>query len=211
MPPRPPADFAALALDTVPAPRRAWFRLCSARHRSPLHFSREGLYRFDSPAAKWGVCYLADDIITGVMEVCADRIRKRRLDFEELDDLRVWQVTVLPDLNLLRLTGPALAKIRATLQCFVSRYALSQEWARAFMTHPADLDGVVYLGRQSGLPCLALFGDSVPAKGRWHQRETRSRCLGKLTEWDGFYPLLVRTGARVWNLPSRPPARPWAA
>jgi hypothetical protein len=209
IPPRPLADFSTIALDTVTARQTIWFRLSDAAYASPLFFSRQGIFRFDSATAKWGVCYLAQDIPTSIMEVFSDRIRARRLDYTELDEERVWTITVPRDLTLLELAGPILPKIKATLQCFVSRYTLSQEWGRAFMEHPAELDGVIYTGRQSGLPCLALFGDTDPAKGLWHQRSLKHSCLGKLTEWEGFYPLLAKTGARVVNLPAIPPLKTW--
>jgi hypothetical protein len=209
IPPRPPADFPSIALDPVTSRQTVWFRLARAAYSSPLFFSRQGIFRFDSDTAKWGVCYLAQDIPTAVMEVFADRIRARRLDYSELEEELVWKITVPHDLNLLQLAGPTLTKIKATVQCFVSRYALSQEWGRALMNHPADLDGVIYTGRQSGLPCLALFGDMNPAKGRWHQHALTQACLGKLTAWEQFYPLLAKTGARVLNLPAKPPLKTW--
>ncbi len=208
-PPRPPADFNRIDLDTVPASQTVWHRLSRSAYSSPLFFSRLGMFRFDSATAKWGVCYIAKDIVTGFMEVFSDRIRKGILDFNDLDDQVVWEITVRPDLNLLELSGPTLGRIRATVQCFVSRYTLSQEWGRAFMEHPDELDGAIYTGRQSGAPCIALFGDTDPKKGRRQQSSLRHRRLGKLSAWEGFYPLLSKAGARVVNLPSAPPATRW--
>jgi hypothetical protein len=209
IPPRPPADFNDIDLDPVPATQAVWYRLAKSAHSSPLFFSRQGVFRFDSPLAKWGVCYLATDIVTGFMEVFSDRIRKGVVDFGDLDNQVVWQITVPPDLSLLELSGPMLAKIRATTQCFVSRYALSQEWGRAFMEHPDELDGVIYTGRQSGTTCLALFGDADPAKGKRHQAALQHRRLGTLTAWEGFYPLMAKTRAKVLNLPPAPPRSRW--
>jgi hypothetical protein len=155
------------------------------------------------------VCYLAEDIVTGFMEVFSDAIRKGVVDFELLHDQVIWEIGVAPNLRLLDLSGPTLARIRATVQCFVSRYPLSQEWGRAFMAHPRQLDGVIYTGRQSGGSCIALFGDTEPKQGCPHQTALQARRLGRLTEWEGFYPLLLKTGARVVNLPSSPPAVMW--
>jgi len=174
-----------------------------------LFFSRQGIFRFDSPVGKWGVCYVAADVETAFLEVYADAIRKKALAYPDLDDRMVWKVSIPSDLNLLRLSGPTLSKIKATLQCFVSRYTLSQAWGRAFMEHPANLDGVIYQGRQSGSPCVALFGDEEPKKGKSYQSGLVSKCLGKLTEWDGFFPCIDKTGARVTNLPSSPPSAFW--
>jgi hypothetical protein len=209
IPPRPPADFGSINLDAVTSRQTAWYRLSGVAYPSPLFFSRQGNFRFDSETAKWGVCYVAQDVPTAIMEVFSDRIRARRIDYAGMDDELVWKITLPHDLNLLQLSGPTLTGIKATVQCFVSRYTLSQEWGRAFMDHPSELDGVIYTGRQSGLACLALFGDADPAKGRWHQRTLSSTCLGRLTAWDRFHLLLAKTGARVLNLPAKPALKTW--
>jgi hypothetical protein len=209
VPPKPPADFAALDLRPV-APRvTSLFRICHRRNADPLHWSRSGAYRFDSPAARWGVCYAAETIGTAVIEVWGDAFRQKRVPFAELDERRVWKIEIPPALRVLRLAGETLPRIRATAQCFVSRYSLSQEWGVAFMAHPAELDGVIYLGRQSGSPCLALFGsDETP---RSFQASLRATALGKLTEWEGFYGFLDAAGVRVLGLPPRPSRQSWGA
>ena len=202
VPPHPPADLDTIALDSTPARTTTLYRLSSDTHASPLHFSRLGKYRFDSPAARWGVCYLAEDVQTACLEVFADRIRKGRIDFSALHAAVVWRVTVPRELQLLALNGPTLPKIRATVQCFVSRYPLSQAWGRALMAHPGNLDGLIYTGRQSGALCLALFGDNDVARGRPYQPALRSERLGRFTEWQQFPHFLLSTGARVKNLPA---------
>jgi hypothetical protein len=208
VPPRPPADFADIAIELVTPRQQQWYRVSRSKYRSPLFFSRHGLFRFDSDTGKWGVCYVAQDITTSLMEVFADRMRVGRVDFNDLADQQVWRITT-GKLNVMELAGTTLPKIKATLQCFVSRYTLSQEWGRAFMEHPSDMDGVIYTGRQSGRECIALFGDTEPNKGRPFQRNLAAVSLGKLTDWDGLYPLLAKTGARVIGLPDKPSARTW--
>ena len=78
------------------------------------------------------------------------------------------------------------------------------------MKHPADLDGVIYKGRRSAGDCLALFGDTDPANGRWHQSSLVPTRLGRITEWSEFYKVIDQTGARVVNLPSTPPSVTWS-
>lgn len=177
--------------------------------RSTLFFSRKGLYRFDSPAAKWGVCYMGEDVPTAALEVFADAIRKRTLQYTELHERLVWKISVPADLKLLHLKGPTLTKIKATAQSFVSRYTLSQAWGREFMVHKADIDGAIYSGRQSGGECLALFGDTDPKKGRAHQTSLVTTKLGRLSEWSKFYKFLDDTGARVIGLPAKSAIATW--
>lgn len=213
VPPSPPANLSSIDLGATTNSSISFFRVSHRSYSSPLFFSRKGIFRFDSPAAKWGVCYLAEEIDSAVLEVFADQIRKRVLPFSDLDERLVWRIDVPRGLHLLELSGPTLPKVKATLQCFVSGFTLSQAWGRALMEHPEDLDGLFYHGRQSGKRCLALFGDTDPAAGRWHQKagtaSVNATALGKLTEWDGFYAFLDQAGVRVCNLPSNPPAQMW--
>lgn len=208
-PPPPPADLSSIDLDTSEPSGDVFYRVSHEDFSSPLFFSRRGLYRFDSATAKWGVCYVAPAIPTTILETFADAIRARRIDFTEFDRRLVWKITIPSGLRALELSGATLPKIKATLQSFVSRYSLSQEWGRAFMNHPTDLDGLIYTGRQSGSQCLALFGDTDPAKGKTYQPHLRAKALGKISEWAGFYPFLATSGARVVNLPKTFPSGVW--
>ena len=209
VPPSPPSDFATISLAPVGAPQRAFYRLSHEDYSSPLFFSRQGIFRFDSPTAKWGVCYLAQRVETACLEVFADAFRTRAIDYRELRERMVWRIAIPEDLELLLLKGEVLTRIRATIQCFVSRYTLSQAWGRVLMSHPANLDGVIDDGRQSGDACLALFGDTDPKLGLWHQPQLKPTCLGRLTDWDGFYSFLDKTAARVNGLPAKPPTASW--
>lgn len=208
-PPSPPADFATIDLPTVYPTQLEVYRLSHKRFSSPLFFSRRGIYRFDSPTATWGVCYLGHRIETAFLEVFADAIRTKEIDYSDLHDTIAWKVEVPYDLNLLSLEGSTLPKIKATVQSFVSRYSISQAWGRALMSHPADLDGVIYKGRQSAGDCLALFGDTEPAKGRWHQGVLLPTKLGRITDWTHFYRFIDQTGAKVHHLPSKRPSVTW--
>ncbi len=89
--------------------------------------------------------------------------------------------------------------IGATLQCFVSGYLKSQRWGAAFMDHSVDLDGLVYIGRRCGKPCLAMFDDSDSP--RRYQSDIRTGMLGELQFWDEFWPMLDRLGVRMTSMP----------
>jgi len=205
--PEPPADLAQIELALTRTPR-VWVRLAPREARSAIRWSQHGRYRFDSPDAKWGVCYLAESIPTAFQEIWGDQIRRaRRLDFLDLAAMTVWQMEVASTLHTIELAGETLTAMKATLQCFVGSYAKSQRWGAALMEHPANLDGLQYLGRRSGRRCLALFGDAKKAKP--HQSELVVRKLGRLIDWKGFWPFLDRIHVRVAHLPDKPSSESW--
>lgn len=198
--PEPPIRLAQIKL----SPGRVstiWFRLSSKRDVSPIFWSRLGRYRFDSPAARWGVCYFASSIVPAFQEVFGDKIRHGTpIDWTEINDLCVWCVAIPSGLRGLELFGENLSVIHATLQCFVSSYPKSQRWAAALMNHPIDFDGVVYLGRRCGAPCLAMFGDTDSP--RPYQEDLKNKRLGLLSAWDELWPMLDRLGVRLSSIPA---------
>lgn len=186
-----------------------WFRLSSRKYHSPLFWSRLGRYRFDSKNARWGVCYAAQSITSAFQEVFGERIRHSGvLDWDELQ-LRVWSIETPRSFRGINLFGETLTVINATLQCFVSNYPKSQRWGAGLMDHPANLDGLVYLGRQCGKECLAMFGDQKSP--RRYQSKIKTVMLGDLPSWIGFWPMLDRLGVRVDSIPEeRSRAPEWA-
>jgi hypothetical protein len=198
--PEPSARLAEidLALSQV---QRTWFRLSPKRYRSPIFWSRQGRYRFDSPGARWGICYAASSILAAFQEVFGDKIRyKKPLDWREISGLCAWSITVPAEFRALELFGANLSVIHATLQRFVSSYAKSQRWGAALMKHPADLNALIYIGRRSGAPCLAMFGDSgSPVPYQKHLQVTR---LGALSDWDKLWPTLDTFRVRLSGMPA---------
>jgi hypothetical protein len=67
------------------------------------------------------------------------------------------------------------------------------------MNHPADLDGLVYLGRKSGSICLAMFGDEI--KPRPCQGKVRATRLGQLSDWKELWTMLDRLQVRLVSMP----------
>jgi hypothetical protein len=197
--PEPPARLNSIALPTRQI-SAAWFRICSRKYTSPIFWSRLGIYRFDSITARWGVCYVASSITAAFQEVYGNKIRfNTPLDWSELEDALVWRICTPLEFEGLDLFGATLTRIHATLQCFVSSYAKSQRWAAALMDHPADLDGLVYLGRRCGVQCLAMFGDA--AAQRAYQKSLKIDLLGELICWDEFWPMLDSLNVRISSAP----------
>lgn len=208
--PGPPARLGEIALPLADVPD-TWFRLSLRRYSSPLFWSRLGRYRFDSKDARWGVCYAAGSILSAFQEVFGNKIRHRApLDWNEVWDVRVWRITTPSSFRGMHLYGETLTVIDATLQCFVSSHPKSQRWGAALMEHTADLDGLGYIGRRCGTPCLAMFGDKNSP--RRYQNELRTEMLGELQFWDEFWPMLDRLGVRLISMPKeREKIREWTS
>lgn len=208
--PEPPAWLSNITLPLCEV-SRTWFRFSPKRYASPIFWNREGIYRFDSPAARWGVCYLASSIVSAFQEVFGDKITHQKpLDWSEIQRLSVWLVRTPAELRGFELFGENLSVIGATLQCFVSSYAKSQRWGAALMSHPAQLEGLIYMGRRSGARCLAMLGDRVNARA--YQLYLEAQCLGPLSDWQELWPTLDRFRVRLSSMPpSHKRARLWAA
>jgi RES domain len=206
--PEPPARLSSIDLPVCDV-ATTWFRICRRRHASPLFWSRLGIYRFDSENAHWGVCYAASSITRAFQEVFGIKIRcSTPLDWSEINDFRVWCISIPGGFRGLNLFGDTLTLIDATLQCFVSSYAKSRRWGAALMDHPADLDGLVYYGRRCGAHCLALFGDETSP--RKYQKSLKSELLGDLILWDEFWSMLDRLKVRVSSIPRERKEPTWS-
>jgi hypothetical protein len=76
------------------------------------------------------------------------------------------------------------------------------------MNHPANLHGLVYLGRRCGTHCLAMFGDD--ASPREYQKSLKTELLGDFVRWNGFWPMLDRLKVRIRSLPKRRRGASWS-
>jgi RES domain len=198
--PEPPVRLAEIDLPLTEVPA-TWFRFSAQRYQSPIFWSRKGRYRFDSSDARWGVCYVASSIVAAFQEVFGDKIRHiAPLDWTEIKEISVWRIRIPIGFRSFELFGESLSVIRATLQCFVSSYPKSQRWVAALMSHPADIDGLVYLGRRCGAPCLAMFGDADCPRA--YQNDLEITRLGHLSAWDELWPMLDRLGVRLSSMPA---------
>jgi len=202
--PQPPADLATVSLAFIPAPDREWYRITDRKHRSPLYWSRSGVYRFDSPTAKHGVCYAASTCTAAFQEIWGDRVRSRApISWDEFALRDVWKITMPAGYTVTPLHGANLTSIRATMQCFSGSYPTSQTWGAALMQHPSDLDALEYIGRRSGSRCLALFGDKSPPKA--YQAGLHVERMGPLVAWNRFFALRSQLRIRIANLPATRP------
>ena len=162
----PPGNLAqqSLPLQLFAAPV---FRLWQNHHPSAFFWSKERIYRFDSKSARYGVLYTGGTFEGAALEVFGDQWVKRRVLSRVL--LKKYRVSVmLPtrSLSLVDTTGSNLNKLGVDSILFASiNYRLTRSWARAFMEHPSNPEGIIYhkvLGRrpsalaEGGMPFFVL-------------------------------------------------------
>lgn len=175
----PPTDIASRALPlkdaTLIAP--AWYRIGKTRF-SPIFFTQDDGWRF-SASTMPGVLYLGDSPDTCFWEVFWDDLvsrpeNERRLDDAKVKERSLWQIELPAAFRIIDTTDPdTLNSIGAHGGTFSGPYAICQQWAAAFRTHPANPDGLCYeSARRKGRKCLALFSErtaasawSVPSDG----------------------------------------------
>jgi len=139
-------------------------RIANPKYPGPIHWSRAGRSRFDSPEAPLGVFYLGADLETAILEVFGSRWL----------DLRILQTSVLARFNVfvfalktpyrcVDLTGKGLSLAGSDANlCTSLDYAVTQRWAAAFMRHPQNPRGLAYHSRLNPKKTsYALFGSAV--------------------------------------------------
>ena len=156
----PPGNLAqqSLPLQLFAAPV---FRLWQNHHPSAFFWSKERIYRFDSKSARYGVLYTGGTLEGAALEVFGDQWVKRRVLSRVL--LKKYRVSVmLPTrrLSLVDTTGSNLNKLSVDSSLFASiNYRLTRSWARAFMEHPSNPEGIIYHSRKNPLLLnYAFFG-----------------------------------------------------
>lgn len=186
---RPPGDFNDRNLlvegDSV---SRIWYRIAKRKH-GPVYYNRSGDLRFDSPDARWGVCYVAPNPVAAMSEVYGEAVLEQFNPILSADDLEARNIyrIKLPDtaIRFCPLFGPNLMRMKCDMNHTTGRKSVSQEWARAIMDHPQDFHGLLHVARQAGVTCLAFFGP---------REDPESEDLGPILENDDCVDWLYDNG-----------------
>jgi hypothetical protein len=146
----PPGDLHTRALPFITIPQQV-IRLNLRRYSDPLHWSQRGTYRFDSPTAKYGVLYASADVEAAILEVFADRWRDtREIASAALKDYDVCEIAIDQPLKAVSITGKHLNRLGTDSNFFAATdYEITQNWARAFMSHRQRPDGIRYNSRKT--------------------------------------------------------------
>jgi RES domain len=136
------------------------YRISHQKFTDPIYWSRRGLYRFDSPAASYGVLYTGRTFETALLEVFGDQwvdSRIAALDF--LKGFDVCELGLKHRLKAVNLSGKQLNPLGADANIFASlAYDVTQRWACVFMEHPDKPHGIRYPSRKNErLHNFALF------------------------------------------------------
>src|SRR5258707_13217787 len=140
------------------------YRISHHKFADPLYWSRRGLYRFDSPTAKYGVLYTARTFETALLEVFGDQwVESRMAAITFLKEFDVCEIALGHRLKVVNLSGKRLNPLGIDANIFASpAYDITQRWAAAFMEHPDAPNGIRYPSRKNErLHNFALF--STPA------------------------------------------------
>jgi hypothetical protein len=139
-------------------------RISHQKFSDPIYWSRRGLYRFDSPTAKYGVLYTGRTFETALLEVFGDHWMKSRLAaLTFLKEFDVCEIALGHRLKVVNLSGKRLNPLGIDANIFASPgYDITQRWAAAFMEHPDAPHGIRYPSRKNErLPNFALFGTAA--------------------------------------------------
>jgi hypothetical protein len=136
-----------------------------ARKATPLGMGF-GKTRFASPDDAFKVLYLGKTVATGMAEtIVRDRFVNRRTRRLTRDEIETWGVTVVrtkTPLSLLDLTGDALLALGAPTDAARGK---SHRTGRAFSAdvyaQAPTIDGLLYLSRLTGAPCVAVYDRGV--------------------------------------------------
>jgi hypothetical protein len=158
----PPASLDRQRLPLIPVKGT----LCRISHRKfadPVYWSHRGLYRFDSPAAKYGVLYTGRTFETALLEVFGDQwIGSPVTGRDFLKEFDVCEIRLAYPLKVVNLRGKQLNLPGTEANIFASlSYETTQRWASVFMEHPNGPHGIRYPSRKNQrLYNFALFSTS---------------------------------------------------
>jgi hypothetical protein len=126
-------------------------RLNERKYADPIHWSRLGIHRFDSPGVRYGVLYTSNWIETAVLEVFGDQwIKDRQVSLNDLQRFDVCELEIRRSLKVLDATGKHLSRLGTDANFFATTdYAVTQAWANALMTHPQAPAGIRYNSRKN--------------------------------------------------------------
>ncbi|CAM2161380.1 conserved hypothetical protein [Paraburkholderia sacchari] len=154
----PAKNFSTFALPVVTVKAKRLVRISSYDSNEP-HFGRTASHRFDDPKTEYGTSYFGLNLATAVAEsllhdlepvgtryqVAADEVKRRFI--HTFDGM---------DLTLADLTGQGMNVLGAHAGLFgTANYSIPMRWSRAIYTHPADVDGILYVSRMMA-PNLAV-------------------------------------------------------
>lgn len=161
----PPSGFKAWELPIVDV-AEPWFRV-HPLGLDPLFFGRKKMYRFDAPAAEYGVLYVGKDEHTAFIETFGHATRSATgrglVTATALKARGLARIESLKPLRLVDLRGPGLARIGADGRLQSGSRMVARRWSRALHEHPDAPDGILYRARHDPSRQAAAIFDRAKA------------------------------------------------
>ena len=142
-----------------------------SRHSSgEPHFGKSGVNRFDDPSLlfRFGTCYLGENLTVAVSETVLHDKEPVNGQFQvaTVEASRRYAVAFAGGtLNLADMTGAALKRSGASsLLSTCDDYRIPQAWSRAIHTHPAKVDGILYMSKNLNSHRAVVLYDRAASK-----------------------------------------------
>lgn len=153
-------SFLGKTLPLIQIPDRL-IRISKKSYADPIHWSKLGVHRFDSPGASYGVLYTSNPVETAILEVFGDQWAEfREIDSADLALFDVCELLITSPLKVVNATGRHLNRLGTDSGFFASiDYSKTQAWARSLMTHHQAPQGIRYNSRKNPARInYAVFG-----------------------------------------------------
>jgi hypothetical protein len=152
--------FPGKTLPLIQLPERL-IRISKKSYTDPIHWSKLGVHRFDSPVASYGVLYASNTVETAILEVFGDQWAEfHEIDSADLELFDICELLITSPLKVVNATGRYLNRLGTDSGFFASTdYSKTQAWARSFMTHHQAPHGIRYNSRKNPARInYAVFG-----------------------------------------------------
>ncbi len=126
--------------------------------RDPRYFGKGRVFRFDDPLGDYGVMYaavtpegaFAEALLprSGVLTPVGAEGGTVPVSGAMIDACGLARVTLASPIQCVDLTGAHLASIGADASIATGPWRISQQWSRAFFTHPSQPDAILYRSRR---------------------------------------------------------------
>jgi hypothetical protein len=148
----------ALAVAATP---RAYLRVVRLAHRATPLGMGFGRTRFSSPKDRFKLLYAARTLPTALAEtVIRDRFERRRRRRVHVNEVAAWgvtEITALSPLKLVDLRTDGAFRLGVSTDAPRARNQRSGRALSQAIHDQCDADGLLYLSRLTGEPCVAVY------------------------------------------------------
>jgi hypothetical protein len=126
-------------------------------------FDKEPRHRFNAPSKQYGTCYLGRTPEVAMVESILHHMdttpqSDRTVQIAAVDQLSLWEVTLLNDRKLVDFSGPGLVLNNIDGQIATGNHKTARAWSYAIWKDSNCVDGIHYPARHNvQLMCVALF------------------------------------------------------